>query len=339
MSSTVTSTRSGTKAEHGKAAAVASSATSTSMDSIVAQLSAFRLKPKQQELLIRVSVLLLVYILAFATRLFSVLRYESVIHEFDPYFNYRTTLYLTEKGFYEFWNWFDYESWYPLGRIVGGTVYPGLMVTAALLYWGLRALSVAVHIKDVCVLTAPFFASNTTIVAYFFGKELRDSGTGLVAAAFIAICPGYISRSVAGSYDNEGVAIFALLLTFYLFVKAVNTGSLAWSVGAAFGYFYMVSAWGGYIFIINLLPIYVLVLLITGRYSKRLYIAYNTVYILGTLLAMQIRFVGFQHVQSGEHMAALGVFLFLQVMWSYSWKFESRSSERVCSLNLGFLFV
>ena len=160
---------------------------------------------------------------------------------------------------------------------------------------------------------APFFASNTTIVAYFFGKEIWDSGAGIVAAALIAICPGYISRSVAGSYDNEGVAIFALLLTFYLFVKAVKTGSLAWSVGSAFAYFYMVSAWGGYIFIINLIPLYVLALLITGRYSLRLYIAYNTMYILGMLLAMQIRFVGFQHVQSGEHMAAMGVFFLTQV--------------------------
>ena len=63
----------------------------------------FKLKTKQQELLIRVSILLLVYVLAFITRLFSVLRYESMIHEFDPYFNYRTTLFLTQKGFYEFW--------------------------------------------------------------------------------------------------------------------------------------------------------------------------------------------------------------------------------------------
>ena len=49
-------------------------------------------------------------------------KYESVIHEFDPYFNYRSTIYLIEKGFYEFWNWFDHESWYPLGRIIGFTV-------------------------------------------------------------------------------------------------------------------------------------------------------------------------------------------------------------------------
>lgn len=62
---------------------------------------------------------------AFATRLFSVLRFESVIHEFDPYFNYRTTRYLTEQGFYNFHNWFDDRAWYPLGRIIGGTIYPG----------------------------------------------------------------------------------------------------------------------------------------------------------------------------------------------------------------------
>lgn len=41
---------------------------------------------------------------------------------------------VVQDGFYEFWNWFDWESWHPLGRVVGGTVYPGLMFTAAALY-------------------------------------------------------------------------------------------------------------------------------------------------------------------------------------------------------------
>ncbi|CAN0899723.1 Dolichyl-diphosphooligosaccharide--protein glycosyltransferase subunit STT3B [Linum grandiflorum] len=51
-----------------------------------------KLKSKQQEFLLCISILGLVFILAFVTRLFSVLRYESMILEFDPYFNYRTTL-------------------------------------------------------------------------------------------------------------------------------------------------------------------------------------------------------------------------------------------------------
>ncbi|KAM2034295.1 hypothetical protein ACFX16_037521 [Malus domestica] len=117
-------------------------------------------------------------------------------------------------------------------------------LTAAIIYWALRVLSFAVHIRKVCVLTAPFFASNTTLVAYFFGKLIWDTSAGLVAVALIVICPGYIFRSVADSYDNAGVAIFALLLTFYLFIKAINTGSLAWALGSALGYFYMVSALG-----------------------------------------------------------------------------------------------
>ena len=45
-------------------------------------------------------------------RLFSVLRYESVIHEFDPYFNFRTTKFLSAAGPYALLNWFDDRAWY-----------------------------------------------------------------------------------------------------------------------------------------------------------------------------------------------------------------------------------
>lgn len=111
--------------------------------------------------------------LAFATRLFSVLRFESVIHEFDPYFNYRTTRYLTEEGFYNFHNWFDDRAWYPLGRIIGGTIYPGLMVTSAALYRIMWLLNITMDIRNVCVFLAPFFSSLTTIVTYLLTKEIH----------------------------------------------------------------------------------------------------------------------------------------------------------------------
>jgi dolichyl-diphosphooligosaccharide--protein glycosyltransferase len=52
---------------------------------------------------------------------------------------------------------------------------------------------------------------------------------------------GYISRSVAGSYDNECIAIFAMTFCFYLWIKAVKTGSMAWGAMAALGYYYMVT--------------------------------------------------------------------------------------------------
>jgi dolichyl-diphosphooligosaccharide--protein glycosyltransferase len=59
----------------------------------------------------------------------------------------------------------------------------------------------------------------TAIATYLLTKELWSPGAGLFAACFIAIVPGYISRSVAGSYDNEGIAIFALQFTYYLWVS------------------------------------------------------------------------------------------------------------------------
>jgi len=283
------------------------------------QFFGIKLSEEKQEILLRILVLALIYILAFSARLYSVLRYESVIHEFDPYFNFRSTKYLVQQGVYNFLNWFDEAAWYPLGRIVGGTIYPGLMATAALVFWILNFFNLTVNIRNVCVLLAPWFASNTTLVVYYLTKEVKNTGAGLLAASFVAIVPGYISRSVAGSFDNEGVAIFALLLTYATWVKAVKTGSIFWAALTTLAYFYMVSAWGGYIFIINLIPLYVFVLLVSGRFSSELYIAYSTFYTLGTLLSMQITFVGFQPVQSSEHMAAFGMFGLVQLHGGLNW--------------------
>jgi dolichyl-diphosphooligosaccharide--protein glycosyltransferase len=122
----------------------------------------------------------------------------------------------------------------------------------------------------------------------------------------MGIAPGYISRSVAGSYDNEAIAIFLLVYTFYLWIKAVKEGSAMWGALTALFYGYMVSAWGGYVFITNLLPLHAFVLICMGRYSPRLYVSYTTWYALGTLASMQIPFVGFLPIRSSEHMSALG---------------------------------
>ncbi|CAF4870071.1 unnamed protein product, partial [Rotaria socialis] len=272
------------------------------------QLLPQKLSYDKQETFLKLFILASAGILAFATRLFSVLRYESVIHEFDPYFNYRTTKFLTDEGFYSFHNWFDDRAWYPLGRIIGGTIYPGLMVTSAALYHALRWFHITIDIRNVCVFLAPLFSSFTVIVTYLLTKELKNTSAGLVAACLISIVPGYISRSVAGSYDNEGIAIFCMLLTYYLWIKAIKTGSIMWSASCALAYFYMVSSWGGYVFLINLIPLHVLALMFTGHFSHRIYVSYSTFYIMGTILSMQISFVGFQPVQSSEHMLAFGTF-------------------------------
>ena len=226
----------------------------------------------------------------------------------DPWFNFRATKYLVANGVYSFWDWFDDRTWHPLGRVTGGTLYPGLMVTSGVIYHTLRSLAVPVDIRNICVLLAPAFSGLTAFAAYLLTNEMSSGSrsAGLLAAAFMAIAPGYISRSVAGSYDNEAIAIFLLVLTFYLWIKALKLGSMMWGALCALAYGYMVASWGGYAFITNLLPAHALLLTVMGRYSTRLYVSYTTWYALGTLASMQIPFVNFLPFKTNEHMAALG---------------------------------
>ncbi|OCT49271.1 Dolichyl-diphosphooligosaccharide--protein glycosyltransferase subunit stt3 [Cladophialophora carrionii] len=283
--------------------------------------------------LLRVTILLTIAAAAVAARLFSVIRFESIIHEFDPWFNFRATKYLVKNGFYSFWDWFDDRTWHPLGRVTGGTLYPGLMVTSGVIYHVLRLLSLPVDIRNICVLLAPAFSGLTALAMYLLTSEMSSSpSAGLLAAAFMGISPGYISRSVAGSYDNEAIAIFLLVFTFFLWIKAVKNGSIMWGALAALFYGYMVSAWGGYVFITNLIPLHAFVLILMGRYSSRLYISYTTWYALGTLASMQVPFVGFLPVRSSDHMAALGVFGLLQLVGFFNFLREQLPGKQFQTL-------
>lgn len=159
---------------------------------------------------------------------------------------------------------------------------------------------------------------------------MSTPSAGLLAAAFIGIVPGYISRSVAGSYDNEAIAIFLLMSSFYSWIKAVKTGSSFWGMITALFYGWMVAAWGGYVFITNsmsrdpqlkmsayclvVIPLHAFVLIVMGRFNNRLYTAYSSWYVIGTIASMQVPFVEFLPIRTSEHMAALGVFGLLQLM-------------------------
>merc|ERR1719478_1631601 len=77
---------------------------------------------------------------AFEIRLYPVKIYGYVIHEFDPWFNYRATEYLAEHGSSKFFKWYDYQSWYPLGRPVGTTIYPGMQISAVAIWEAMKRI-------------------------------------------------------------------------------------------------------------------------------------------------------------------------------------------------------
>ena len=67
------------------------------------------------------TALLIALFAAVNIRLHAVTNYGRVIHEFDPWFNFRATQYLVDNGWEKFSTWYDEGVWYPLGRPVGTT--------------------------------------------------------------------------------------------------------------------------------------------------------------------------------------------------------------------------
>ena len=90
-----------------------------------------------------------------------------------------------------------------------------------------------------------------------------------------------------------------------------QTGSLGWAAALSLSYLYMVASWGGYTFIINLLPIHCLACVFSGRLTPRLYVAYAPLVAIGTLEAASIPVVGFNAVLMSEHFGAFLAFAVL----------------------------
>jgi dolichyl-diphosphooligosaccharide--protein glycosyltransferase len=60
---------------------------------------------------VRLAVLAFICYSAVYIRLDAVITYGRVIHEFDPWFNFRATQYLVDHGYQKFSTWYDEEVW------------------------------------------------------------------------------------------------------------------------------------------------------------------------------------------------------------------------------------
>jgi dolichyl-diphosphooligosaccharide--protein glycosyltransferase len=309
---------------------------------------------------------------AYEIRLYAIEEYGRVIHEFDPYFNYRATEYLWEHGWKKFFQWFDYLSWYPLGRPVGTTIYPGMQFTSV---WIKQFLLPNWSINDICCFLPAWFGVLATLstagLAYITVVSIKKSkkhsflqdiplvsmlynavvvpiviaGVTLVqkltgstwgipmptssrnppalesavfTACIMSIVPAHLLRSVGGGYDNESVATTAMQLTFFMWTwtcYAPEKFSILLGVLTGIAYFYMVAAWGGYIFVINLVGIHAAFLLIFQKLPwTKLYKSYTSFYLVGTFLAMQLPVVNWAPLRSLEQLGPCGVFLGMQVL-------------------------
>eukprot|EP00927_Polykrikos_kofoidii_P045318 TRINITY_DN39258_c0_g1_i1.p1 TRINITY_DN39258_c0_g1~~TRINITY_DN39258_c0_g1_i1.p1 ORF type:complete len:910 (+),score=139.01 TRINITY_DN39258_c0_g1_i1:121-2850(+) len=296
---------------------------------------------------------------AYDIRLYSVKDFGFVIHEFDPWFNYRAAEHLAKVGLRDFFKWYDYMSWYPLGRPVGTTVYPGMQMTAVGI-WALMkrlgAFSVDVpdvvlrlrphlhtlellglpylpklpstlvfepmSVNDICVMMPAWFAAIASFFTGLLAYEIsRSVNAGLLAAGVMAVIPAHLMRSMAGEFDNESVAMAAICSTFWFWIRSVRTPR-SWpvSVFASLSYIYMVASWGGYIFVINMIGVHAFLLVLLGRFNSGVHKAYTIFFIIGVTGAVQIPVVGWQPLRSMEQMGPLLVFLLYQVLAFCDWR-------------------
>lgn len=295
---------------------------------------------------------------AYIIRLQAIEEFGPVIHEFDPYFNWRATQYLYENGYKKFFTWFDHKVWYPLGRPVGTTIYPGMQFTAVFLkkyVFGER-----MSLNDICCYIPAWFGVMATIlvgcIAYETSLSVNSGGTlvgvavdalkgqytkskdmtaktvtkrifgletpavecAIFAMGFMAVVPAHLMRSVGGGYDNESVAVTAMSLTFYLWLRSLRNGeqyNYLFGSLAGLAYFYMAAAWGGYIFVLNMVGAHAAFLVLMGRFSKNVYLSYTLFYVVGTLLAIQIPVVGWSPLKSLEQLGACAVFFGYQLLY------------------------
>lgn len=208
-------------------------------------------------------------------------------------------------------------SWYPLGRPVGTTIYPGMQFSAVAIWKALNEIfGVEMSLNDVCVMTPAWFGGVATALLGALTAECSGSGwAGAAAAVVMAVAPAHIMRSVAGGFDNESVAITAMCLTFLLWTRSLRCEK-SWPLGALAGvaYVYMVWVWGGYVFVLNMVGLHAAAIALSGNFSLGLWKAYSLWYVIGTAGAIQLPVVGLRPLKSLEELGPMGIFLLLQLL-------------------------
>merc|ERR1712166_225557 len=272
----------------------------------------------------RISAIMWILREAYTIRLYAINNYGRVIHEFDPWFNFRATQYLADNGYEKFFHWFDYMSWYPLGRPVGTTIYPGMQMTSVTIWKVMNATGFPMSLNDVCCFVPAWFGVVATTFLGLLTHECSGSiNSGIFAAGIMAIIPAHIMRSVGGGYDNESIAVSAMCITFYFWCRSLrhyDASKGSWMIGAVAGvaHIYMAAVWGGYVFVINLIGLHAGMLALQFAFRKdfneTLHRSYSLFYIIGTIGATRVPVVGWTPVKSLEQMMPMLVFVGMQVL-------------------------
>jgi len=272
--------------------------------------------------MITFSALLLILFVAFSIRMFP-LRWEiqtGALHlsEFDPYYQYSLTDYMVKHGLLSpYWptQWVDTQRWYPDGINMGYSL-PSLPMTTAFIYDIITALGINIDLMSFCSLVPAIMGTLAVLIIYFLGKDIGGKAVGMLASLFLALSPAVIQRASLGFFDTETVGVFSLVLFSLLFLRAIEEersmrSTVEYSLGSAATLAYFILGWGAAYYLIGLIVLFVFVLLLLRRYTRRLFLAYSLTFGLALLIAINFPEISIAYLTTYAVLPVAGMFVLL----------------------------
>ena len=299
------------------------------------------LRPRiSQKRLLEISILSLIFIIALAFRVMKV-KYGAYMDAFDPLFQYRVTEYIVENGYSAWFTWHDTLSWYPFGRDIATSSYPGIPFTAAFVYQVLHFFGSDISVYNTCLYFPAFMGAITCIAMYFLGKELGGPSVGLFASFFLAVSEVFLRRTALGFFDTENIGILGMILTIFFFLRSISeknpqTHRIVYAVLGGLSLGYIFASWGAARYVVGILIVYLTGSIVTNLYDRKILISSSLILAVGLVIAILTPSLGLKYLKSAENVGAILLIGLLAVYEVMKTRIDKASAKYYM---LGLVFV
>lgn len=309
---------------------------SGALTGILGHLAFFRIGMRT---VLEASALGVILVVAFLLRAMPI-RYGVYFTAYDPLFQYRMTKYIVKHGFAAWFSWHDTLSWYPMGRNVAQSSFPGLPFSAAFIYQLLQFFGFKVSVHDVCLFFPLLMACLTCLAAYFLGRDLGGQASGLFTAFFMAVSSAFMSRTSLGFFDTETIGIFCMVTISLFFLRSIEQDKpvekrILYAIAAGLFLGYLYASWGASRYITGLLALFMFASIVIKLYDRHYLVSFGFTMGVGYLCALLVPKLGPKFLLSMENFAVLGFFLFLVVYDIL----RKRIQTRILMLMMGGLLI
>ena len=210
------------------------------------------------------AILLLSFTISFLIRILPG-QYGWELNEFDPFFNFRATQYFVENGLIEYLNWHDELSWYPHGRDVSLNSQTILHITTGISYWIFGNNS---DLYQFTVLFPVIIGSLTCFVIFGLVRRIAGTTAGLIASVLFSTSLPILVRGQLGWFKSEPLGLFFGIFLLFMFLSSLTgQNKILRLIKLGFSGIllaFTLSAWGGGMFFVFVIGIFIIYL----SYSK-----------------------------------------------------------------------